>query len=62
MNRFAAGERSLNRVWSATTDGYVDETSDYLERAVGYFDDALETFRTIKATGGMMMQEPRSRA
>jgi len=49
MNRFAAGERSLNRVWSASTDGYIDETSDYLEKVVTHFDDALATFRDIKA-------------
>ena len=59
MNRFAAGERSLNRVWSASTDGYVDETSNYLEKAATHFAEALATFRTIKATGGQTMQEPR---
>ena len=60
MNRFAAGERSLNRVWSASTDGYIDETSNYLEKAATHFEDALTTFQTIKATGGLMMQEPRA--
>ena len=25
MSAFAAGERYINRVWSASTDGYVDE-------------------------------------
>jgi hypothetical protein len=49
MNRFAAGERSLNRVWSASTDGYVDETSVYIEKAATHFEDALETFQGIKA-------------
>ncbi len=62
MNRFAAGERSLNRVWSASTDGYIDETSAYLGKAAAHFQDALTTFQTIKATGGLMMQEPRARA
>ena len=56
MNRFAAGERALNRVWSASTDGYIDETSAYIEKAAIHFEDALETFKVIKATGGMMMQ------
>jgi hypothetical protein len=60
MNRFAAGERALNRVWSASTDGYIDETSNYLEKAATNFEDALVTFQTIKATGGLMMQEPRA--
>jgi len=49
MNRFAAGERALNRVWSASTDGYIDETQAYLEKAATYFEDALTTFRDIKA-------------
>ena len=60
MNRFAAGERSLNRVWSASTDGYIDETSAYLEKAATYFEDALETFKVIKATGGMLMEGTRA--
>lgn len=49
MNRFAAGERALNRVWSASTDGYIDETHIYLEKAVAHFDDALAAFHDIKA-------------
>jgi hypothetical protein len=53
MNRFAAGERSLNRVWSASTDGYIDETSNYLEKAAAHFKDALTTFQTIKAAGDL---------
>ena len=60
MNRFAAGERSINRVWSASTDGYIEETSDYLEKAAAHFEDALETFKVIKATGGLMMQDGRA--
>ncbi len=60
MNRFAAGERSINRVWSASTDGYIEETSAYLEKAAVHFEDALETFKVIKATGGLMMQETRA--
>lgn len=33
MNEFAAGERYLNRVWSASVDGYIDEVKEYLKRA-----------------------------
>lgn len=33
MSNFAAGERYINRVWSASTDGYVDEVRKYLEKA-----------------------------
>lgn len=33
MSHFAAGERYLNRVWSCSVDGYVDEAHAYLARA-----------------------------
>ena len=33
MSNFAAGERYINRVWSASTDGYVDEVRNYLEKS-----------------------------
>lgn len=33
MDAFARGERSINRAWSASADGYVDELWDSLERA-----------------------------
>ena len=37
MSNFAAGERYINRVWSASTDGYVDEVRMYIERARDQF-------------------------
>ena len=40
MSAFAAGERYINRVWSASTDGYVDEVHSYLERATQQFREA----------------------
>lgn len=40
MSAFAAGERYLNRVWSASADGYVDEVREYIGRAREMF---LET-------------------
>lgn len=40
MSNFAAGERYINRVWSASTDGYVDEVRMYLERARAQFTEA----------------------
>jgi len=49
MNRFAAGERALNRVWSASTDGYIDEAYNYIEKASAHFEDALVTFRDLNA-------------
>ena len=33
MTHFAAGERAINRAWSAAADGYVDETATCIERA-----------------------------
>lgn len=49
MTRFAAGERYLNRVWSASTDGYVDEANTYIDKAADQFADALETFEAVRA-------------
>ncbi len=33
MTQFAAGERAINRAWSASADGYVDEAATCLQRA-----------------------------
>ena len=44
MSAFAAGERYLNRVWSASADGYVDEVNAYLHKASEQFSEALELF------------------
>ncbi len=48
MSYFAAGERYLNRVWSASADGYVDEVNDYLDRAQAQFVESLERIRRLK--------------
>ena len=32
MSPFAAGERAINRAWSASADGYIDEATDCLQR------------------------------
>jgi hypothetical protein len=45
MSPFAAGERYLNRVWSTSTDGYIDEAHAYLDKAHEQFDEALRVFR-----------------
>ena len=37
MSHFAAGERYLNRVWSCSVDGYIDEAHTYLARARDQF-------------------------
>lgn len=49
MSSFAAGERYINRVWSASADGYVDEVNEYLKRAHTQFQDALDLFNTQQA-------------
>ncbi len=47
MSAFAAGERYINRVWSASTDGYEDEVRRYLERALNQFIDAEGLFKNF---------------
>ena len=49
MSNFAAGERYINRVWSASTDGYIDEVRMYLERARGQFAEARRHFDELRA-------------
>ena len=46
MSEFAAGERYVNRVWSASTDGYDGEARSYLERAAAQFRHASEQLET----------------
>jgi hypothetical protein len=52
MNPFAAGERYLNRVWSASTDGYIDEAHTYVTKAREQFELALEILRGFEAHSG----------
>ena len=47
MSSFAAGERYLNRVWSASSDGYVDEVSAYLDKAQTQFVESLDKVRRL---------------
>ncbi len=53
MNPFSAGERYLNRVWSTSTDGYIDEAHEYLTRSREQFEEALAVLRGLgsAATG-----------
>jgi hypothetical protein len=48
MNCFTAGERYLNRVWSASADGYVDEINDYLDRAKEQFAASLDKLLSLR--------------
>jgi hypothetical protein len=52
MSAFAAGERYLNRVWSASADGYVDEARAYIGRALEQFVDAETRLRAAQQAGG----------
>jgi len=47
MSNFAAGERYINRVWSASTDGYEDEVRIYLERARDQFREGQRHFAKL---------------
>lgn len=44
MSAFAAGERYINRVWTASADGYIDEVMAYLDKAQRQFVEAREAF------------------
>jgi Na+/melibiose symporter-like transporter len=47
MSCFAAGERYLNRVWSASADGYIDEVNTYLEKAQEQFAESLNKVKSL---------------
>ena len=49
MSNFAAGERYINRVWSASTDGYIDEVRTYIERARDQFIEGNQHFKELLA-------------
>jgi hypothetical protein len=45
MDRFAAGERQLNRAWSAAADGYEEEAVECLETAAAVLEEAEQRIR-----------------
>ncbi len=49
VSEFAAGERYINRVWSASADGYLDEVSTYLDKAQVQFEHALRRLEAVQA-------------
>lgn len=51
MSHFAAGERYLNRVWSCSVDGYIDEAHAYIERAAAQFSMGHELLREKENLG-----------
>ncbi len=42
IRHYTGGERYLNRVWSVSADGYVDEVNTYLDRSLEQFRLALD--------------------
>lgn len=56
MTHFATGERYLNRCWSASADGYVDEVYTYLARAKTQFSLALELLQSHTRGSGSAPQ------
>lgn len=51
MSSFATGERYVNRVWSASADGYADEARKFLSRASDQFLDARSQLRASAEAG-----------
>lgn len=51
MSDFAAGERYVNRVWSASADGYDAEARRYLEKAATQFRAAGQQLEIAATTG-----------
>jgi hypothetical protein len=51
MSCFAAGERYLNRVWSASADGYIDEVNAYIDKAQEQFGESLVKIRDLAGKG-----------
>ena len=47
MSCFSAGERYLNRVWSASADGYIDEVNTYLDKAQEQFVESLNKIKNL---------------
>ena len=52
MSEFAAGERYLNRVWSAAADGYHGEAATYLGKAQKQFAEALAKLQSTYSNQG----------
>lgn len=50
MSHFAAGERYMNRVWSASADGYIDEAHAYIGHSREQFEEALRRLDAARAS------------
>jgi hypothetical protein len=47
MSDFAIGERFISRSWSAGVDKYKDESLNYVEKAIPFFEKAKHTLELI---------------
>lgn len=57
MSEFAGSERYINRAWSASADGYIDEVWASLDTALGKMSKARELlaeYKNVQETGAMM--------
>ena len=52
MSLFAAGERYVNRVWSASAEGYVDEAHTYIDKSCTQFEAAADLIAKAKGQPG----------
>lgn len=50
MTQFAAGERAINRAWSASADGYVDEAATCIERGQQMLEEAKSLLLAAKGS------------
>jgi len=57
MSHFAAGERYLNRSWSASADGYIDEAHTYIDKAAEQFAITKDQFNQLKAKKNAHLSE-----
>jgi hypothetical protein len=51
MDRFASGERQINRAWSASADGYIDEVWASLDRGQTLLEDARKKLLETTSQG-----------
>ncbi len=58
MNNFASGERYVNRVWSASADGYIDEVNEYLQKALDQFLEAKDKLSMLRKESKDELDDP----
>lgn len=56
MTEFALAERTINRLWSASADGYVDEVEACLVRAEAHLDLAISQLDAARARSNTLAE------